>query len=209
MTVKIRERLYGCVFVIALKFFVNLFGYFLQIIIQTNVIENIAVLDINVNFSYIKFVLNVFYGMAFLAISIFTLFTKHRNDDRDIKAVIISFIVLIALQFFVFPYGTENEFLRIFEAIEGAVVFAILIMVMLRLKNEKFCQTGLFIAMVLELAVAIENLIVPFSEIVDDVQLIDIPLNYAALFMRPVLFASLALAYRVWLDGQSRATTAA
>lgn len=61
-----------------------------------------------------------------------------------------------------------------------------------------------FFATVLELAVAAENTIVPFSTITDDIQLIDIPLNYAALFMRPVLFASLALIYRVWMDGRKK-----
>ena len=34
----------------------------------------------------------------------------------------------------------------------------------------------------------------------EDFQAVDIPLNHAALFMRPVLFASLALAYRFWLE---------
>lgn len=165
------------------------------------------VLDISVDFSYIKFVLNVFYAMAFLTISIFTLFNKHRNNDRDLKAVVLAFIVLIGMQCFVFPYGKEIEFLRIIEAIEGAVVFGLLITVLLKLHEDKLCQKCLFIATVLELAVSIENLIVPFSEITDDVQLIDIPLNYAALFMRPVLFASLALAYRVWLDGQKNKAT--
>lgn len=73
------------------------------------------------------------------------------------------------------------------------------------LADEKFCQRSLFIATILELAVAVENVIVPFSTITDDVQLIDIPLNYAALFMRPVLFATLALIYRVWLDDRKNA----
>lgn len=33
-----------------------------------------------------------------------------------------------------------------------------------------------------------------------DFQTVDIPLNHEALFMRPVLFASLALAYLFWLE---------
>ena len=160
------------------------------------------VLDINVNFSYVRLVLNVFYGIAFLAVSIYTLFMKYRKNDRDLKLVVVSYIVLIGLQCFVFPYGTENEILRVFEAIEGAVVFGLLIAEIIKLSDEKFCQRSLFIATVLELAVAIENVIVPFSNITDDIQLIDIPLNYMSLFMRPVLFASLALVYRVWLDGR-------
>jgi len=158
------------------------------------------VLDIGVSFSYVKLVLNTFYGIAFFAISAYTLFSSHGKDGNGLKAVLVSYILLIGTQCFVFPYGTENEFLRIFEAIEGAAVFALLIMVLIKLKDEKFCQAGLFIATVLELAVSIENVIVPFSNITDDIQTVDIPLNYAALFMRPVLLASLALAYRVWLD---------
>lgn len=160
------------------------------------------VLDINVNFSYVRLVLNTFYGIAFLAVSIYTLFMKYRKNDRDLRLVVLSYIVLIGLQCFVYPYGTENEILRVLEAIEGAVVFGLLIAVFIKLTDEKFCQGSLFIATVLELAVAVENVIVPFSNVTDDIQLIDIPLNYMSLFMRPVLLASLALVYRVWLDGR-------
>lgn len=160
------------------------------------------VLDIFVSFSYVRLILNVFYGIAFLSVSVYTLFTKFRKNDRDLKAVVFSYVLLIGVQCFVFPYGSENELLRIFEALEGAVVFGLLIAVLIRIKDEKFCQGSLFIATVLELAVAVENVIVPFSNVTDDIQLIDIPLNYASLFMRPVLFASLALVYRVWLDGR-------
>ena len=162
------------------------------------------VLDITVSFSYVKLVLNIFYGIAFLAVSIYTLLMKYRKNVRDLKLVLITYILLIGLQCFVFPYGTENELLRIFEAVEGAVVFGLLIAVFIRISDEKFCQRSLFIATILELAVAAENTIVPFSTITDDIQLIDIPLNYAALFMRPVLFASLALIYRVWMDGRKK-----
>ena len=163
------------------------------------------ILDITISFSYVRLVLNVFYGIAFIAVSIYTLLMKYRKNDKDLKLVIVSYIILIALQCFVFPYGTGNELLRILEAVEGAVVFGILIAVFIRISDEKFCQRGLFITTVLELAIAAENVIVPFSTITDDIQLIDIPLNYAALFMRPVLFASLALIYRVWLDGREKA----
>ena len=162
------------------------------------------VLDINVYFSYVRLVLNLFYGIAFLSVSIYTLFMKYRKNDRDLKLVVVSYILLIGLQCFVFPYGTENEILRIFEAIEGAVVFGLLVAVFIRISDEKFCQRSLFIATVLELAVAVENVIVPFSNITDDIQLIDIPLNYMSLFMRPVLLASLALIYRVWMDGRKK-----
>lgn len=162
------------------------------------------VLDITVSFSYVRLVLNIFYGIAFLAVSIYTLLMKYRKNVRDLKLVLITYILLIGLQCSVFPYGTENELLRIFEAVEGAVVFGLLIAVLIRISDEKFCQRSLFIATILELAVAAEKTIVPFSTITDDIQLIDIPLNYAALFMRPVLFASLALIYRVWMDGRKK-----
>ena len=52
----------------------------------------------------------------------------------------------------------------------------------------------------MELAVAVLNTVIPMTAITGDTQSIDIPLNYASLYMRPVIFGSLALAYRVWLD---------
>ena len=158
------------------------------------------VLDVGVNFSPVRFILNVIYGIAFSAISIYTLFNKYKRDDKYLKTVIGAFILLFGVQCFVFPYETEQEFLRIFEALEGAVVYGLLIAILIKLDDEKFCQKSLFAATVLELAVAVENVIVPFATITEDFQTIDIPLNYAALFMRPVLMASLALTYRVWLD---------
>lgn len=158
------------------------------------------VLDVCVDFSPVRFILNVIYGIAFSAISIYTLFNKYKRDDKYLKTVIGAFILLFGVQCFVFPYETEQELLRIFEALEGAVVYGLLIAILIKLDDEKFCQKSLFAATVLELAVAVENVIVPFATITEDFQTIDIPLNYAALFMRPVLMASLALTYRVWLD---------
>ena len=158
------------------------------------------VLDVGVNFSPVRFILNVIYGIAFSAISIYTLFNKYKRDGKYLKTVIGAFILLFGVQCFVFPYETEQELLRIFGALEGAVVYGLLIAILIKLDDEKFCQKSLFAATVLELAVAVENVIVPFATITEDFQTIDIPLNYAALFMRPVLMASLALTYRVWLD---------
>ena len=40
----------------------------------------------------------------------------------------------------------------------------------------------------------------PMSSITKDIQSIDIPMNYTSLYMRPVIFSSLALIYRIWLD---------
>ncbi len=73
------------------------------------------------------------------------------------------------------------------------------------LEKERFSQNCLLAAVALELIVAVENTIIPFAAVTEDFQLIDIPLNYASLFMRPVLFASLALSYRVWLNMRGKA----
>lgn len=102
------------------------------------------VLDITVSFSYVRLVLNIFYGIAFFAVSIHTLLMKYRKNVRDLKLVLITYILLIGLQCFVFPYDTENELLRIFKAVEGAVVFGLLIAVLIRISDEKFCQRSLF-----------------------------------------------------------------
>ena len=160
-------------------------------------------LDFSVNFSYVRFSLNIFYALAFLSIGIYALFMKHRKNDKDLKMVVFAFIALIGVQCFIFPYETEVEFWRIFEAVEGAVVFGILIAVLLKIYDASFCKKVLLIATILEFVVAFENTVIPISSITDDFQIVDIPLNYASLFMRPVLMASLALSYRVWLDGRA------
>ena len=163
------------------------------------------VLDIKANFSYVRFVVNIFYAAAFLSISVYTLFYKHKDANKYLKGVIWAYIVLIAVQCFAFPYGTETEWVRVFESLEGAVVFGLLVALLFRLEDPTIGQNILLCATILELIVAVENVIAPFSSITDDYQLVDIPLNYAALFMRPVLFASLALAYRVWLNRRGQA----
>ena len=158
------------------------------------------ILDIRVNFSYVRFVLNVFYALAFLAVTIYTFVDQYKLEDRYFRYVIWSYIALIALQCFVFPYETENEIMRIIEAVEGAVVFGFLIALLLKLERVIFCKRILLAAVILELFIAVENMIMPFATITGDFQIVDIPLNYAALFMRPVLFATLALLYQVRLD---------
>ena len=160
------------------------------------------VLDFGVNFSAVRVILDFFYALAFLSLSVYAQFTKHKNDDRDLKTVIATFIALIGAQCIVFPYEKEQQMLRIFESVEGAVVFGLLIAVMIRLHDDSFCRKSLVTATALEFIVAIENVVVPFADITGDFQLIDIPLNYLSLFMRPILFASLTLTYRVWLDKQ-------
>lgn len=56
------------------------------------------------------------------------------------------------------------------------------------------------IIILLEFAIAGLNTKLPMPSITEDIQRIDIPLNYLALYMRPVIFSSLALVYRIWLD---------
>ena len=162
------------------------------------------VLDIKVNFSYERFTVNCFYAIAFLAITVYTLFNKYKWGDQYFKGVIWAFIVLIGVQCFVYPYGTESEVMRVVEAVEGAVVFGLLISLLFKLKDARYGMRVLVIAVILEIFIAVENAIMPFASITDDFQPIDIPLNYAALFMRPILFGSLALSYRVWLDLKRR-----
>lgn len=142
---------------------------------------------------------NIFYIISFLALTIYVHFYRFKEEAIYFKGVIWAYLVLVIVQCFVFPYGTEDRLLQIFENVEGAVIFGLLIALLLKLEDAKFGQRCLIVITVLELIVAVENTIVPFTSIKNDFQAIDIPLNYASLFMRPVLFASLALAYRVWL----------
>lgn len=174
-------------------FQIILFGWFFALCVSD-------ILDINVNFSYVRFVLNVFYVLVFSAVTVYTFVFKNRSEDRYFRCMIWAYIALVALQCFVFPYETENEIMRIIEAVEGAVVFGFLIALLLKLESRSFCKKILVTMVVLELFIAIENLIMPFASITDDFQIVDIPLNYTALFMRPVLFATLALLYQVRLD---------
>ena len=157
-------------------------------------------LDVPVNFSAERLCVNIFYIIAFLSIAVYILFHQFKESDAYFKGVIWAYLILILVQCFVFPYGTEDAALRVFENVEGAVIFGLLIAVLLRLEDAKFCRIILFTIIVLELIVAVENVIVPFRSIIDDFQLIDIPLNYAALFMRPALFVSLAMAYHVRIE---------
>ena len=143
---------------------------------------------------------NLFYVIAFLAIVVYVLFNEFKEDAVYFKGVIWAYLLLIIVQCFVFPYGTEERLLQIFEDVEGVVIFGLLIALLLKLEDARVGQRCLIVITVLELIVAVENVIVPFASITNDFQAVDIPLNHAALFMRPVLFASLALAYRVWLE---------
>ena len=162
------------------------------------------VLDIRVNFSYVRLILNIVYAAAFLTLTINVLFNRYKESSSYFKSILFAYIVLIVLQCFVFPYESQDVVLRIFETLEGAVVFGLLVAILFKLEDASFASSGLIIATVLELLIAIGNVVVPFSSVTNDFQSVDIPLNYAALFMRPVLFASLTLSYRVWLNRRNR-----
>ena len=180
-------------------FQIALCGYFFSLCLSD-------VLDIRVNFSAVRVVLDCFYDLAFLMLTTYTLFFNDRENDNWFRAVIWSGILLIAVQCFVYPYGAESEALRIIEALEGAAVFGLLIVFSMRPREAAFGQKCLAAIILMELADAIVNVIVPIASVTQDFQAIDIILNYQALFMRTVFFASLALAYRIWLDRRGIST---
>jgi len=158
------------------------------------------VLDIQVNFSAVRFFLNLFYALAFLSLTAFALSDLKRKKQRHMQMIVCFCAALIAAQCFVFPYDAPNEFMRIIEAVEGIAVFAMLIVLVMKINDGKHGQRVLFVIVLLELAVAVLNTALPMASITEDIQIIDIPMNYMALYMRPVIFSSLALIYRVWLD---------
>ena len=162
-------------------------------------------LDIRVNFSPVRLALDVFYYFAFAALAVYALFRKNKTVKPYFIRVVWAALALVAVQCFIFPYENEYEALRIFEMAEGAVIYALLIMLALRPENIRFNSISLAVIVILEFAVAIESTVVPMASITEDFQTVDIPLNYASLFMRPAFFSSLALAYRVWCDRRKAA----
>lgn len=158
------------------------------------------VLDIRVNFSAVRVSLNVFYALVFLSLTAFALSGLEQKKQKYIRLIVCLCAALIAMQCFVFPYDAKNEFMRICEAVEGIAVFTMLIVLATQINNEKYGQSALFVIILLEIAVAVFNTVQPMASITKDIQSIDIPMNYLALYMRPVIFASLALVYRTWMD---------
>ena len=158
------------------------------------------VLDIKANFSAVRLFLNLFYALAYLSMTAFALSDLKQKKEKHIRIIICSCAALIAVQCFIFPYEAKNEFMRVCQAIEGIAVYTMLIILAARIGDEKYGQTALFVIVLLELAVAVLNTVLPMVSITDDVQRIDIPMNYASLYMRPVIFSSLALIYRIWID---------
>ena len=174
-------------------FQIVLCGYFFALCLSD-------VLDLKVNFSSVRLFLNIFYALAFLSLTAFALSDLQRKKQKDIQIILCCCAALIAAQCFVFPYDAETEFLRICEAVEGIVVFTMLILLVTKINDTKFCQKALTVIVLLELAIAVLNTVLPMSSITEDIQSIDIPMNYMSLYMRPVIFSSLALIYRIWLD---------
>ena len=160
------------------------------------------VLDIRVSFSAVRLFLNIFYALAFLSLAAFALSDLRKKKQKHIRMVVCFCAALIAAQCFVYPYDAENEFIRICEAAEGIAVFTMLILLAAKISNEKYGQNALLVIVLLELAIAVLNTVLPMASITEDIQHIDIPMNYLSLYMRPVMFSSLALIYRIWLDLQ-------
>ena len=159
-------------------------------------------LDIKVSFSGVRLFLNIFYSLAFLSLSVFALSNLRMKKPVHMQIIVSTCAALIAAQCFVFPYGTASEIKRICEAVEGIAVFAMLVLLAAGINNEKYGWKALLIIVVLESAVAVLNTVFPMATVTEDIQSTDILMNYLALYMRPVIFSSLALVYRVWLDLQ-------
>ena len=159
-----------------------------------------AVLDIKVNFSAVRTAVNIYYALTFLSMTAFALSDLHKKKQKHVRIIVCLCAALIAVQCFVFPYDAQNEFIRILEAVEGIAVFTMLIILATRISDEKYGQRALAVIVALELAVAVLNTELPTAFITDDIQITDIPMNFLALYMRPVIFASLALIHRIWLD---------
>ena len=160
------------------------------------------VLDIRVSFSAVRVFLNVFYALAFLSLTAFGLSDLKQKKQKHIRMVVCFCAALIAAQCFVFPYDAKNEFIRICEAVEGIAVFTMLILLAAKISNEKYGQSALLVIVLLEFATAVLNTVLPMASITEDIQRIDVPMNYLSLYMRPVIFSTLALIYRVWFDLQ-------
>lgn len=158
------------------------------------------VLDIKVDFSAVRVFLNIFYALAFLSLAAFALSDLMKKKEKHVRIIICACAALIAVQCFVFPYEAKNELKRIFEVVEGIAVFTMLIILATRINDGEYGQCALFVIVILELAVAVINTIWPMASITEDIERTDIPMNYLSLYMRPVIFSSFALIYRIWLD---------
>ena len=174
-------------------FQIVLCGYFFALCLSD-------ILDIKVDFSPVRLFLNIFYALVFLSLTAFALSDLQRKKQKHIQIIVCCCAALIAVQCFVFPYGAETEFIRICEAVEGTVVFTLLITLVTKINDKKYGQKALVVIVFLELAIAVLNTALPMTSIAEDIQVIDIPMNYMSLYMRPIIFASLTLVHRIWID---------
>ena len=161
------------------------------------------VLDIKANFSAVRLFLNLFYALAFLSLTAFALSGLKGKKQKHIRIIVCACAALIAAQCFIFPYDADHEAKRICEAAEGIAVYTMLMILAARINDRKYGQRALMAIVVLELAIAVLNTVYPMASIAEDIQSIDIPMNYLSLYMRPVIFSSVALIYRIWLDLQN------
>lgn len=152
------------------------------------------------SFSIERLVADIFCDIAYLMLTIYILFYNRKKEEGYFKVVIWAAIGFIAIQSFVVPYRNEFSAMKIFETIEGAVVYGILIAMVLNLKKASFGKKCMLIVVALELIVAFANILAPLKPIARDIQAVDMSLNYQALFVRPVLFISIAFAYLAWID---------
>jgi len=155
--------------------------------------------------SYNIVILDIFYDVAFLAMAVYVFFNLKKPHDKYFLGVMWAVIALIAVQCFVFPYSADSEFVRVFEAVEGIMVYSFLIVITLNIRKDSLANRLFPVIVLLELIVAIEKTVMPMATIIGDPEAMDIPLNYAALYMRPVLLASLGLAHKAWLDRHLKA----
>lgn len=157
-------------------------------------------LDFDVNFSLERFIINIFCDIAFLLLLVYVLFYSRRPEDRYFRIAVLAALIFIGVQCFIFPYRRDTGLFSILEKVEGAAVFFLLILFLWKLRKVRIAKLSILTVVILELIVAFANVIVPMESITGDIQKSDVPFNYQALFIRPVLFATIALAHQVWLD---------
>ena len=155
--------------------------------------------EISKHFSLERLVADIFCDIAFLVLIIYILF-YNRKEEGYFKIVLWAAINFIGVQSFVVPYRSEFSLMKIFETIEGAVVYGILIAMVLNLRSASFCKKCIFIVIALEMIISILNVFIPIKSVEVEYHSIDIFINLQALFVRPVLFGSIALAYFAWID---------
>ncbi len=157
-------------------------------------------LDLGVDYTWQRFVMMILYDTAYLMLIIYVVGFSANKNSAFLRYVIYACIVLMTAQTLIFPYGSESPSKRYFELVAGLCVIVLLVVVAWKMQNPTVGSVCFLVIILLELAVAIWNVIDPLDFVVNDIQQEDVPLNYVMLFLRPVLFTSLSVAYRAWLD---------